>query len=122
MADSPVSAASSPRPEAHEETETESEFNFEKKTDSEPEHDSKRDLGSVPGPEATTAGSDETNGDAGEGGNQDAASVKTLKTTTTDLLNSGLDEWSAPEPKQRKLGLDINEPLGWNGSSYNDYE
>lgn len=55
-----------------------------------------------------------------EGGNQDAASIKTA---TTDLfLDHVVAAPTANNPRQHRLGLDINEPWGWDGSSYNDYE
>jgi hypothetical protein len=34
----------------------------------------------------------------------------------------GIEVLSETQSKQHKLGLDINEPWGWNGSLYNDYE
>jgi hypothetical protein len=67
------------------------------------------------------AASDNLKG-GGEDGNQDAASVKT---TTADLFSEdgGAAAPSGPNSKQRhKLGLSITAPLGWDGSSYNDYE
>ncbi|KAI1370783.1 putative ankyrin repeat protein [Hypoxylon crocopeplum] len=52
--------------------------------------------------------------------NQDAASVK----TTTASLFSQCEESSSSESesRQHKLGLDINYPWGWSGSSYDDYD
>ncbi|KAG5799177.1 hypothetical protein H9Q69_001809 [Fusarium xylarioides] len=41
-----------------------------------------------------------------------------IKTTTDDLLGEGTDT----SPREHKLGLDINFPWGWSGSSYDDYD
>jgi hypothetical protein len=41
-----------------------------------------------------------------------------IKTTTDELLGEGTEA----SPREHKLGLDINFPWGWSGSSYDDYE
>lgn len=132
MADSPVAAASSPRSEAHPETESEPEFKFGEGTesDSEPDSESKHrvDSGSEPRADSEpevetniTAGADAANSDAGNNWNHDAVS---FKTTTSDFFSGDYTPNAAPGPesKQHKLGLDINQPWGWDGSSYSDYE
>ncbi|KAG7286709.1 hypothetical protein NEMBOFW57_009020 [Staphylotrichum longicolle] len=55
-----------------------------------------------------------------DGENQDAASIKT--TTTDFFLDHIVTTPTANSSRQHRLGLDINEPWGWDGSSYNDYE
>ncbi|KAK4244200.1 hypothetical protein C7999DRAFT_44090 [Corynascus novoguineensis] len=47
----------------------------------------------------------------------DAVSVETK---TTDIFSGS--ETGLPSSNQHELGLDINYPRGWNGSSYNDYD
>lgn len=99
MADSPAAAVSPPPPKPHEGPEPELE----------------------PKSKAITS-ADATSDDVGsEDENQDAASIKT---TTADFFPEygRADALWAPSPKQHKLGLDINHPWGWDGSSYNDYE
>jgi hypothetical protein len=94
MADSPDAAVVPPLPELHDEAKADDE------------------------PRATAGGT--SSGSADEEGNQDAASVKT---TTADFFpDYQADAPSGSSSKQHKLGLDINEPWGWDGSSYNDYE
>lgn len=41
-----------------------------------------------------------------------------IQTTTDDLLGEGTET----SLREHKLGLDINFPWGWSGSSYDDYE
>ncbi|KAI1022042.1 hypothetical protein LB504_007370 [Fusarium proliferatum] len=41
-----------------------------------------------------------------------------IQTTTDDLLGEGTET----SPREHKLGLDINFPWGWSGSSYDDYD
>ncbi|KAJ9414194.1 ankyrin repeat-containing domain protein [Fusarium oxysporum] len=41
-----------------------------------------------------------------------------IKTTTDELLGEGTET----SPREHKLGLDINFPWGWSGSSYDDYD
>ncbi len=68
---------------------------------------------------ASAAGLNAPN-DGKEDGDQDAASVHT---TTADLFSqTGGDSPSGLQSKQHMLGLDINYPWGWSGSSYDDYE
>jgi hypothetical protein len=45
-----------------------------------------------------------------------------VATSDDGLSDFGLDVLSDAQLKQHKLGLHINEPWGWDGSSYNDYE
>jgi len=69
---------------------------------------------------AVTAGTDTSSDDGDEDGSQDAASVKTA---TADFFPDYEGDVPAERSsKHHKLGLDINEPWGWDGSSYNDYE
>jgi hypothetical protein len=126
MAGSPVAAASLSIPGPQQETEsdqgTESELESELETNCERRTDAESEPGSArePEPETITADANATSGDAGEHGIQDAVSVKT--TTANIFPEYGQDAPPGPESKQHKLGLDINEPWGWDGSSYNDYE
>ncbi|KAI0119519.1 putative ankyrin repeat protein [Daldinia grandis] len=53
-------------------------------------------------------------------GNKDTVSIKSGTTNLFSLSeNLPLQD---PESKQHKLGLDINHPLGWSGSAYDDYD
>ncbi|RYP51143.1 hypothetical protein DL768_003490 [Monosporascus sp. mg162] len=63
---------------------------------------------------ASAAGSNTSNA------NEDSISTNT---TTTDIFSQSGKSFSAgTESKQHKLGLDINYPWGWSGSSYDDYD
>ncbi|KAI1654117.1 putative ankyrin repeat protein [Daldinia decipiens] len=57
---------------------------------------------------------------AGNDGNQDTISIKSVTSDLFSLSESLLPQ--GPESKQHKLGLDINHPLGWSGSAYDDYD
>lgn len=69
-------------------------------------------------PEAATDAASTTPGTASDKSkDSDAVSVQTK---TTDIFSSS--EEDLPSSNQHELGLDINFPRGWDGSSYNDYE
>ncbi|KAL2192491.1 putative ankyrin repeat protein [Corynascus similis CBS 632.67] len=69
-------------------------------------------------PEAATDAASTTPGTASDKSkDSDAVSVQTK---TTDIFSSS--EEDLPSSNQHELGLDINFPRGWDGSSYNDYD
>jgi hypothetical protein len=67
------------------------------------------------------AASDVTNDETGR---TEIYSDENSNVATSDegLSDFGLDVPDDAQLKQHKLGLHINEPWGWDGSSYNDYE
>jgi hypothetical protein len=70
----------------------------------------------------TEATFDVTNVETGE---TDKSSDQNSSVTTSEdgLSDFGLEViLGDAQLRQHKLGLDINEPWGWDGSSYNDYE
>ncbi|KAI1416701.1 putative ankyrin repeat protein [Hypoxylon sp. FL1857] len=69
---------------------------------------------------AMKGGKDGRNSD--EKDDDDGDDDESVRTGTTDLLSPFLDEPPPSEPPKRKLGLDINKPLGWTGSKYVDYD
>jgi hypothetical protein len=102
MADSPPTALSSAPPEVHDDP---------KVDEPEPGGPSSDDaLG-----EDNPAAADDA---AGDDGVQDAASIK----TTTEGLFPEDVKWPSYDTAEHRLGLDINYPRGWDGSSFNDYE